>query len=123
MKVLTGTLTVLMLDLVGLGLAAGHSVTAVVVLVIVAGALLGINNTVYTELAMGVSDSPRPVASAGYNFVRWMGGALAPFAAAQLGEHFGPQVPFFAGALAMVIAIVISIGGRGYLKSHEPHLV
>ncbi|WP_369745371.1 MFS transporter [Paenarthrobacter sp. AMU7] len=122
-KVLTGTLAVLMLDLIGLGLAAGQSVTTVVVLVIVAGALLGINNTVYTELAMGVSDSPRPVASAGYNFVRWMGGALAPFAAAQLGEHFGTQVPFFAGALAMVIAIVISVSGRGYLTSHEPHLV
>ncbi|SEJ57443.1 Predicted arabinose efflux permease, MFS family [Arthrobacter sp. yr096] len=122
-KVLTGTLAVLMLDLVGLGLAAGHSVTAVVVLVIVAGALLGINNTVYTELAMGVSDSPRPVASAGYNFVRWMGGALAPFAAAQLGEHFGPQVPFFAGAMAMVIAILVALGGRSYLASHEPHLV
>lgn len=122
-KVLTGTLAVLMLDLIGLGLAAGHSVSAVVVLVIVAGALLGINNTVYTELAMGVSDSPRPIASAGYNFVRWMGGALAPFAAAQLGEHFGPQVPFFAGAVAMVIAIFIALGGRAYLKSHEPHLV
>ena len=122
-KVLTGTLFVLMLDLIGLGLAAGHSVTAVVVLVIVAGALLGINNTIYTELAMGVSDSPRPVASAGYNFVRWMGGALAPFAAAQLGEHFGPQVPFFAGAVAMVIAILVAFGGRGYLSSHEPHLV
>jgi predicted MFS family arabinose efflux permease len=122
-KVLTGTLFALMLDLIGLGLAAGHSVTAVVVLVIAAGALLGINNTIYTELAMGVSDSPRPIASAGYNFVRWMGGALAPFAAAQLGEHFGPQVPFFAGAVAMVIAIIIAFGGRGYLKSHEPHLV
>ncbi|WP_458108283.1 MFS transporter [Arthrobacter sp. R3-55] len=122
-KVLTGTLAVLMLDLIGLGLAAGHSVTAVVVLVIAAGALLGINNTVYTELAMGVSDSPRPVASAGYNFVRWMGGALAPFAAAQLGEHFGPQIPFFAGAVAMAIAIFIALGGRTYLKSHEPHLV
>lgn len=122
-KVLTGTLFALMLDLIGLGLAAGHSVTAVVVLVIAAGALLGINNTIYTELAMGVSDSPRPIASAGYNFVRWMGGALAPFAAAQLGEHFGPQVPFFAGAVAMVIAIIIAFGGRGYLKSHEPHPV
>jgi predicted MFS family arabinose efflux permease len=122
-KVLTGTLFVLMLDLIGLGLAAGHSVPAVVVLVIVAGALLGINNTIYTELAMGVSDSPRPIASAGYNFVRWMGGALAPFAAAQLGEHFGPQVPFFAGAVAMVIAILVAFGGRSYLKSHEPHLV
>ncbi|MFW0773999.1 MFS transporter [Paenarthrobacter nitroguajacolicus] len=122
-KVLTGTLAVLMLDLIGLGLAAGHSVSAVVVLVIVAGALLGINNTVYTELAMGVSDSPRPIASAGYNFVRWMGGALAPSAAAQLGEHFGPQVPFFAGAVSMVIAIFIALGGRAYLKSHDPHLV
>ncbi len=37
-KVLTGTLAALMLDLIGLGLAAGHSVTAVVVLVIAAGA-------------------------------------------------------------------------------------
>lgn len=122
-KVLTGTLFFLMLDLIGLGLAAGHSIPAVVVLVIAAGALLGVNNTIYTELAMGVSDSPRPVASAGYNFVRWMGGALAPFAAAQLGEHFGPQVPFFAGAVAMVFAILVAFGGRSYLKAHEPHLV
>ena len=122
-NVLVGTLGALLLDLVGLGLAAGHSVTAVVVLVIVAGALLGINNTLYTELAMEVSDSPRPVASAGYNFVRWMGGALAPFVAAQLGEHFGPQVPFFAAALALAFAILVAVGGRRYLKSHEPHLV
>ena len=116
-RVLTGTLVLLMLDLVGLGLAAGHSVPAVVVLVVISGALLGVNNTIYTELAMGVSDSPRPVASAGYNFVRWMGGALAPFAAAQLGEHFGPQVPFFAGALAMVVAIAVVFGGRRYLAA------
>ncbi|OFI37030.1 MFS transporter [Arthrobacter sp. SW1] len=122
-NVLVGTLAALMLDLVGLGLAAGHSVTAVVALVIVAGALLGINNTLYTELAMEVSDSPRPVASAGYNFVRWMGGALAPFAAAQLGEHFGPQLPFFAGAVALLLAIAVAVGGRKFLAAHEPHLV
>lgn len=122
-NVLVGTLAALMLDLVGLGLAAGHSVTAVVVLVIVAGALLGINNTLYTELAMEVSDSPRPVASAGYNFVRWMGGALAPFAAAQLGEHFGPQLPFYAGAVALALAIAVAVGGRKFLAAHEPHLV
>jgi ACDE family multidrug resistance protein len=122
-KVLAGTLLALMLTLLGLGLAAGHSVTAVVVLVVVSGALLGINNTIYTELAMGVSDSPRPVASSGYNFVRWMGGALAPFAAAQLGEHFGPQVPFFAGAVAMAVAIGVALGGRKYLAAHEPHVV
>ena len=122
-RALGGTLALLLLDLVGLGLASGHSVPAVVVLVVASGALLGINNTIYTELAMGVSDSPRPVASAGYNFVRWMGGALAPFAAAQLGEHFGPQVPFFAAAVAMALAIAVVLSGRRYLSAHEPHLV
>lgn len=122
-RVLLGTLALLMLDLAGLGLAAGNSVPAVVALVVVSGALLGINNTIYTELAMGVSDSPRPVASAGYNFVRWLGGALAPFAAAQLGEHFGPQVPFFAGAVAMIVAMAVVAVGRRYLRAHEPHVV
>ena len=118
--VLIGTLALLMVDLVALGLAAGHSVPLVVVLVVISGALLGVNNTIYTELAMGVSDSPRPVASAGYNFVRWMGGALAPFAAAQLGERFGAQVPFFTAAGAMVVAIGVVALGRRHLLAREP---
>ncbi len=122
-RVLTGTLAVLMLDLLGWDWPPGTRCPPSSSWWCVSGALLGINNTVYTELAMGVSDSPRPVASAGYNFVRWMGGALAPFAAAQLGEHFGPQVPFFAGALAMVVAIAIAFGGRRFLAAHEPHVV
>ncbi|WP_336854574.1 MFS transporter [Sinomonas albida] len=122
--VLTGMLALLALDLVGIGLAAAaHSVPAVVVLVILAGAFLGVNNTVYTELAMGVSDSPRPVASAGYNFVRWMGGALAPYIATKLGEDFGAPVPFFVAAVALVVSIVIAIAGRAYLREHEPAAV
>ena len=120
-RTLTATLLGLMLVLVGLGMAAGHSIPAVVVLVIVAGALLGINNTLYTELAMGVSDSPRPVASAGYNFVRWMGGALAPFAATKIAEHMGVQLPFYAAALALLVSVGIVLGGRKYLSSHAPH--
>ena len=123
-KVLTGTLACLALDLAGIGLSAAvHSVPAIVVLVIVAGALLGVNNTVYTELAMGVSDSPRPVASAGYNFVRWMGGALAPYVATKLGETFGAPIPFFVAAVALVIAIGIALVGRAYLSEHEPAAV
>jgi hypothetical protein len=48
---------------------------------------------------------------------------LAPFAAAQLGEHFGPQLPFFAGAVALLLAIAVALGGRKFLTAHEPHLV
>jgi len=120
-RTLAATLLGLMLVLIGLGIAAGNSIPAVVVLVIVAGALLGINNTLYTELAMGVSDSPRPVASAGYNFVRWMGGALAPFAATKIAEHMGVQLPFYAAALALLISVGIVLGGRKYLSAHAPH--
>jgi MFS family permease len=123
-KVLAGTLAGLAVVLVGMALsAAAHAVPAVVVLTIVAGALLGINNTVYTELAMGVSDAPRPVASAGYNFVRWMGGALAPFIATWLGETYGAPVPFYASAAALVVSIGIALGGRKYIQAHEPAAV
>ncbi|WP_287934080.1 MFS transporter, partial [Arthrobacter sp.] len=51
-KSLTGSLLGLMVVLAGLALAAGHSVTVIVVLTIVSGALLGINNTLFTEMAM-----------------------------------------------------------------------
>lgn len=120
-RALTGTLVLLMLVLVGMGLAAGHSVPAVVVLAIVSGALLGINNTLYTEMAMGVSDAPRPVASAGYNFVRWMGGAIAPFLAAKLAEHFSAPVAFYVAAAAVLVGAGVIVGGRKYLAAHAPH--
>lgn len=114
------SLGILVLLLVGMALAAGHSVPAVVVLVIAAGAALGINNTLFTELAMSVSDSPRPVASAGYNFVRWLGGSIAPFAAAQIAEHVGAAYTYYCAAMAVAIAVAMVAGGRKYLKHHEP---
>ncbi len=120
-RTLLGSLGALLLVLVGMGLAAGHSIPTIVVLVIIGGALLGINNTLFTELAMEVSDSPRPVASAGYNFVRWLGGSIAPFAAAKLAEHFGAPVTFYTAAVALLIGMLIIATGRKYLAAHAPH--
>jgi ACDE family multidrug resistance protein len=117
---LTGSLLGLMVVLVGLALAAGHSVPAIVVLTIVSGALLGINNTLFTEMAMAVSDSPRPVASAGYNFVRWMGGALAPFLAAKIAEHSSASVTFYVAAAMVLVSACVIFGGRKFLTAHQP---
>lgn len=114
-RVLLLTLGSLALVLAGLTLAAERSVAAVVVLVIVSGALLGINNTLYTELAMGVSDAPRPVASAGYNFVRWLGGALAPFAATKLAELYSPQATYGVAAAMVLVAAGVVLAGRASL--------
>ncbi|GAA4658470.1 MFS transporter [Arthrobacter cryoconiti] len=120
-KALMGSLVVLMLVLAGIALAAGHSVTVIVVLTIVSGALLGINNTLFTEMAMSVSDAPRPVASAGYNFVRWMGGALAPFLSAKIAEHSSAAVTFYVAAAMVLVSAGVIYGGRKFLTAHEPH--
>src|SRR5699024_8183890 len=119
-RALMGSLLGLMVILAGIALAAGHSVTILVVLTIVSGALLGINNTLFTEMAMAVSDSPRPVASAGDHFVRWMGGALAPFLAAKIAEHSSASVTFIVAAAMVLISAAVIFGGRRFLVAHEP---
>ena len=52
--------------------------------VIVSGIFIGVNNTVTTQAVMTVSPVEKPVASAAYSFVRFIGGGLAPFVAGRL---------------------------------------
>jgi predicted MFS family arabinose efflux permease len=83
-----------------------------VVDVVVSGLFLGVNNTLITQAVMKVSDIDRPVASAGYSFVRFIGGAIAPYLAGVLAERFSPHVPFIVGAGVVVVALVVLRTGR-----------
>jgi MFS family permease len=80
--------------------------------VMASGAVMGVCNTIFTEMAMEVSDAPRPVASAGYNFLRWFAGVVAPFVAPTLAEHFGSLSAFVVAAAAALIAPLILIARR-----------
>ncbi|MBZ8132450.1 MFS transporter [Afifella sp. IM 167] len=82
---------------------------AVILSVVLSGALMGVCNTVYTEIALEVSTVPRPVASAGYNFVRWFAGVVAPYAAPLIAEHFGAPASFVLAALAAAAAPAVLI--------------
>ena len=104
LRVLGGSLILMAADLLILGY--GNHTTAIVG-TIVSGAFIGLNNTVYTELALGVSDAPRPVASAGYNFVRWFAAAAAPFLAPKIEEWTDIHIPFVVAAVTAVIGAVI----------------
>ena len=97
LRVLGASLLLLAADLLILGYGDHATATACTV---VSGALIGMNNTVYTELALGVSDAPRPVASAGYNFVRWFAAAAAPFLAPRIEEWSDVHLPFVVAAFA-----------------------
>jgi MFS transporter, ACDE family, multidrug resistance protein len=82
------------------------------VCVIVAGAFLGVINTVLTETVMKIAPVERPVASSSYSFVRFAGGAIAPYLAGKLAEWFAPSTPFYVGAGAVAIALGVLIAGR-----------
>lgn len=110
LTVLGGSLLLLAADLLALGY--GDHATAVVCTVL-SGAFIGVNNTVFTELALGVSPAPRPVASAGYNFVRWFAAAAAPFLAPRIEEWTDVHVPFvLAAAAAVAGALTIALRRR-----------
>jgi ACDE family multidrug resistance protein len=90
--------------------------------VIAAGIFIGINNTLMTQAVMIVSPVERPVASAAYGFVRFIGGGLAPFAAGKLVEHFNVHVPFAIAAVTVLVAIGVLASGRALLAEADRNL-
>ncbi|MGX1679460.1 MFS transporter [Streptomyces althioticus] len=119
LKVLGGSLVLLAADVLVLGYG-GH--TAAVVCTVLSGALIGVNNTVYTELALGVSDAPRPVASAGYNFVRWFAAAAAPFFAPKIEEWSDVHMPFTVAAVTAVLGALVVLVRRRSLTAEAEEL-
>jgi ACDE family multidrug resistance protein len=87
--------------------------------VIASGIFIGVNNTITTQAVMTISPVERPVASAAYSFVRFIGGGLAPYAAGRLVLALNIHVPFFIAAGAVVIGIVILTTARRMLADAE----
>ncbi|WP_395695725.1 MFS transporter [Nocardioides sp.] len=106
MLTLTAVLALFALDLAVMAVYAEHE-PVVTAGIIVAGAFIGINNTLVTEAVMGAAPVERPVASAAYSFVRFTGGALGPFVALKLAERAGVHAPFWFGAAAVAVGVVI----------------
>ena len=86
---------------------------------IAAGAVLGVVNTVLTEAVMRVAPVERPIASSAYSFVRFAGGAVAPWLAGKLAEWVAPDTPFFVGAAAVLVALGVLVFGRAYFVEGE----
>jgi MFS family permease len=115
MPTLTAVLSLFALDLATMAVLAEHE-PVVTAGIIVAGAFIGINNTLVTEAVMGAAPVERPVASAAYSFVRFTGGAIGPFVALKLAEHVGVHAPFWFGAAAVAVGVVVVAGGSGTIS-------
>lgn len=89
-----------------------HRLPVVIALVIVAGAFIGVFNTVLTEAVMEATTLPRNVASSSYSGMRFLGGAVAPAVSGPLAAHFGAGVPYWVGAAALCVSLAVLLGGR-----------
>ena len=105
-RTLYGNFVLMAADLAVIAIRTDHP-TVMIVAVIVAGAFIGVNNTFVTTALMSIAPVERPVASATYGFVRFIGGGLAPFAAGLLVESFNEHVPFVLGAVTVLLAAVV----------------
>jgi ACDE family multidrug resistance protein len=115
---LYGSFVLLAADLAVIGIWPDKP-RVVIVAVIIAGAFLGVNNTLVTTAVMSIAPVERPVASATYGFVRFIGGGLAPYTAAKLVEHYNTHVPFLLGTGTVLAAGLVLSTVRGALDAAD----
>ncbi|UOQ90343.1 MFS transporter [Agromyces endophyticus] len=114
-RVLWIALPLLSLDLVAAGVFIDDQ-AALVACIVVGGLVLGVLNTVLTECVMEATDLQRSVASSAYSAVRFLGGAIAPPAAAELAHLIAPDAPYYAAAISVGVALVIVVAGHRALR-------
>ena len=93
-----------------------HSRTVLIAAVICSGIFIGTNNTITTQAVMTIAPVERPVASASYGFIRFIGGGIAPFAAGKLAGAYGDHLPFYIGAAAIAASIGVLASGHRLLE-------
>jgi MFS transporter, ACDE family, multidrug resistance protein len=87
--------------------------------VIASGIFIGVNNTIVTQAVMTVSPVERPVASAAYSFVRFIGAGFAPYVAGRLVIALNIHVPFFIATGVIVLGIAILATAHQLLRDAE----
>ncbi|MDQ7094040.1 MFS transporter [Desulfosporosinus sp. PR] len=92
-----------------------------IVAVILSGAVMGNNNTLVTTAVMNAAPVERSTASSAYNFLRFLGAAVAPYMAGKLAERFNPHVPFITAAVFVIFAGLI-VGLNYHHIKHVDHV-
>jgi MFS transporter, ACDE family, multidrug resistance protein len=115
-KALYLNLTLFAIDVLIIALYTNNR-TVLITAVIVSGAFIGINNTVTTQAVMTVAPVERPVASAAYGFIRFIGAGLAPYVAGRLAAAYNVHLPFYIGAGVVVVGIIILSTGHRLLSA------
>jgi ACDE family multidrug resistance protein len=116
--VLAAVFALITIDLLVIGIGI-HNQGVMIVAIIASGAFLGVGNATLSNLLLGVAVTDTAVASSATNFVRFVGGAIAPFLAGKLAKH-GIGLPLYVGAGAMAVGLVVLVVSRSSLVHVGP---
>ncbi|MFC7441731.1 MFS transporter [Laceyella putida] len=97
-------------------LAFSHNATLSVIIIIISGLVSGLNNALFTSYVMEVSPYERGITSGVYNFVRWLGAAIAPVLSGFIGHAYSATTPFLLAMLLTVIAFFFIMA-----PAHKPN--
>jgi MFS family permease len=116
LPVLGTAFALLTVDLLVIGLGI-HSHPVMIVAIISSGAVLGVANAMLSSMLMGLSTGDTAIAASGTNFVRFVGGAIAPFLAGKLAEHVSAASPLFVGSAAVGVGTMLIVVFRPLLAT------
>lgn len=78
-----------------------------IVLIGLCGLASGVNNSVFTSHVIEVSPYERSVTSGAYNFLRWIGGAVAPVLSGVLGHALSSKAPFAVSSVIVLVGVLL----------------
>jgi predicted MFS family arabinose efflux permease len=116
---LVGVMLLVAADLLVIGLGI-HSLPTMVTAVILSGLVLGIGNALLMTMLLGVAHAQPAISASATNFVRFVGGALAPFLAGKLAQHVSVGAPLYMGAGAVLLGAATLMLAARTLDADEP---
>jgi MFS transporter, ACDE family, multidrug resistance protein len=89
-----------------------NSTWGLVLFIILSGLASGLNNALFTSYVMEISPYERGITSGAYNFVRWMGAAIAPVLSGVIGHLLSSKAPFMVAMILALIAFLFLLFGK-----------
>lgn len=86
-----------------------HNPMLQLALVVVSGLSCGLTNALFTTYIIEISPYERSITSSAYNFVRWLGAAVAPVAAGLISERAGASYPYLVAFGLILVAIILFV--------------
>jgi MFS transporter, ACDE family, multidrug resistance protein len=112
---LSVTFTLIVADLLVVGVGI-HSQAAMIPAIVLSGLLLGISNATLSTLLMRVSVAGPSISASATNFVRFVGGAIAPYLAGKLSTAVSLGAPLYVAAVAVAAGVGLLVGYRATLS-------